>query len=69
MNAKHSFDDAAAPREILGRLNITPQDFEGTYYFYGTGAGAATFQREGILPLGQVIDRKWTSLHPLVADG
>jgi hypothetical protein len=64
-----SSDEEAGPRQVFELLNVRPEDFEGTYYFHGTRVlGTASFDREGILPLGQVIDRIWTTLHPLVAD-
>ncbi|HEY0932891.1 MAG TPA: hypothetical protein VGD91_04025 [Trebonia sp.] len=43
--------------------------FEGVHYFHGTRVlGAPRFRDEGILPLGQVIDRLRAALHPLLAD-
>jgi hypothetical protein len=62
---------ASGPREMFRRLDLTSADvsFEGAYYFHGSRVfDRARFAEEGILPLGQVIDRLWTSLHTLVAD-
>jgi hypothetical protein len=60
----------AGPREILRLLDVTEADvtLEGAYYFHGTRVfDPSTFGREGILPLGHVIDRLWASLCALVA--
>ncbi len=62
---------AAGPRAVFRLLDITSNDiaFEGAYYFHGTRVfDPTTFRRDGILPLGQAIDRLWSSLYALVAD-
>lgn len=62
---------AAGPREVFQLLDVAEEDvtFEGACYFHGTRVfGSARFDEQGILPLGQVIDRLWTSLYTLVAD-
>ncbi|WP_155544846.1 hypothetical protein [Amycolatopsis camponoti] len=62
---------AAGPREVFRLLDVAETDatFEGVYYFHGTRIfDTTTFRKEGILPLGQMIDRLWASLYTLVAD-
>jgi hypothetical protein len=63
--------EAAGPRDVFRLLDVTSPDlaYEGVYYFHGTRVfDPAGFHNEGILPLGQVIDKLWTLLHTLVAD-
>lgn len=63
--------EADGPLAVFQSLGITEEDitFEGVHYFHGTRVfGPARFRDEGILPLGQVLDRLWASLHTLVAE-
>ena len=63
-------EEAGLP-QMLDHLGLAGTDvtFDGAFYFHGTRVfDPGTFAREGILPLGQIIDRIWASLHVLVAD-
>lgn len=62
-----------APHEFFQLLGVNIDDlrfgFEGTYYFHGTRViDPDSFRRDGILPLGQMIDRLWESLYMLIND-
>src|SRR2546421_7338935 len=59
------------PRVMLRALDVEIESVTlgGTYYFHGTRAiDPSAFQRNGIMPLGQVIDQIWSMLYELVRD-
>ncbi|WP_131804123.1 hypothetical protein [Pseudofrankia sp. BMG5.36] len=58
-------------RSFLSEIDVDLDSvrFDGAYYFHGTRSlEPEAFIREGILPLGAVIDRIWSSLYDLVRD-
>ncbi|MEY9894294.1 hypothetical protein ABIA31_007980 [Catenulispora sp. MAP5-51] len=60
-----------APRDYFQLLGVDIGDlrFEGTYYFHGTRViDPDSFRRDGILPLGRMIDRLWETLYELIRD-
>ncbi|GAA2698489.1 MULTISPECIES: hypothetical protein [Actinosynnema] len=61
--------DTAIPRRVFARLGLTDDDFrfDGTCFFHGTRTlDPSGFHRDGILPLGHVLDRIWDDLHSLI---
>jgi hypothetical protein len=62
---------ARLPRELLEGLGRDAEtvSFDSTFYFHGTRViDPKGFSREGILPLGDMIDRLWATLFDLVRD-
>ncbi|MCM3920140.1 hypothetical protein ND748_00315 [Frankia sp. AiPs1] len=60
-----------AVKAFLSEVNVEFDStrFGGAYYFHGTRSfDPDSFLREGILPLGQVIERIWSSLYELIGD-
>ncbi|WP_322769053.1 hypothetical protein [Frankia sp. Cr1] len=48
-------------------VDIESVRFDGSYYFHGTRTvDPESFFRDGILPLGQMVDRLWSTLYDLV---
>jgi hypothetical protein len=58
----------AIPRAVFARLGVNIDDvrFGGAYYFHGTRTlGPRAFFRDGIRPLGDVLDQLWNDLYGL----
>jgi hypothetical protein len=63
--------EIAGLRGIFDELGLAIGDinFDGAYYFHGTRVlDPSLFREQGILPLGQMLDRIWDSLYGLIAD-
>ncbi len=63
--------EAAARRQVFELLDLTDEDFrfDGTCFFHGTRTlDPSSFRRDGVLPLGHVMDRIWDDLYSLISD-
>lgn len=63
--------EAAARRQVFENLELTDEDFrfDGTCFFHGTRTlDPSSFRRDGILPLGHVVDRIWDDLYSLISN-
>jgi hypothetical protein len=61
--------ESSVPQEVFGQLELSEETFTfaGTCFFHGTRSmDPARFQREGILPLGHIVDQIWSDLHQLI---